>query len=128
MLNRNAEPFSEAVMKARNPLLHEQLVGNFMTKEGKEELDRPDMSNCSLTNITLEHMDLNKERDEKKRLKDVEDEEEFDTEDESEGDGEGEAEDLGGQEGGREFLKQQFVKAAYQSFLDGKDEGVNYKK
>ena len=118
MLNRNDEHFSEAAMKARNPLLHEQLVGKFMTKEEKEEQDRPDMSNCSLTNIILEHMDLNKERDEKKRSKDVEDEEEFDTEDELEGDEEGEEEGLWKQEGGREFLKQQFVKVAYQSFLD----------
>ena len=127
MLNRNDEHFSEAAMKARNPLLHEQLVGKFMTKEEKEEQERPDMSNCSLTNIILEHMDLNKERDEKKKLKDVENEEEFDTDDESEVDEEGEEEGLGRQEGGREFLKQQFVKAAYQSFLDGKDEGVDYK-
>ena len=46
---------------------------------------------------------------------------------ESESDEEGEEEGIGGQEGGREFLKQQFVKAAYQSFLDGKDEGLDYK-
>ena len=124
MIHENNEHFTEAAMKARNPLLHEQLVGRFMTEDEKEEEGRPDMSNCSLTNIILEHMDLNKERDEKKRLKELEEEEEFDTDDESDQD---EEEGIGRQEGGREFLKQQFVKAAYQSFLDGKDSGIDYK-
>ena len=124
MIHENNEHFTEAAMKARNPLLHEQLVGRFMTEEEKEEEGRPDMSNCSLTNIILEHMDLNKERDEKKRLKELEEEEEFDTDDESDQD---EEEGIGRQEGGREFLKQQFVKAAYQSFLDGRDSGIDYK-
>lgn len=127
MLQENDEHFSEAAMKARNPLLHEQLVGRFITEEEREEQNRPDMSNCSLTNIILEHIDLNNERDEKKRLKEVEDEEEFDTDEENECDNE-EEEGLGRQEGGREFLKQQFVKAAYQSFLDGKDGGIDYKR
>ena len=124
MIHENNEHFTEAAMKARNPLLHEQLVGRFMTEDEKEEEGRPDMSNCSLTNIILEHMDLNKERDEKKRLKELEEEEEFDTDDESDQD---EEEGIGRQEGSREFLKQQFVKAAYQSFLDGKDSGIDYK-
>jgi len=125
MLQQNDEHFSEPAMKARNPLLHEQLVGRFMTDEEKEEQDRPDMSNCSLSSIILEHMDINKERDDKKQMKDVEEEEEFDTDDEdTDSDDE---ERLGRQEGGREFLKQQFVKAAYQSFLEGRDEGVDYR-
>jgi len=125
MIQANDEHFSETAMKARNPLLHEQLVGKFMTEEEKEEQERPDMSNCSLTSIILEHMDLNKERDEKKRLKEVEEEEEFDTDEEDNSDEEEEG--LGRIEGGREFLKQQFVKAAYQSFLEGRDSDINYK-
>merc|ERR1712106_170145 len=72
-------------------------------------------------------MDLNKERGEKKRMKEVEEEEEFDTDEENESEDEAE-EGLGRQEGGREFLKQQFVKAAYQSFLEGKDDEVDYRK
>ena len=31
-------------------------------------------------------------------------------------------------EGGKEFLKQEFVNAAYQSFLAGKDSGLDYKQ
>ena len=68
------------------------------------------MSNCSLSNIILEHMDLNKERDDKKKATEEEAEEEFDID-------EGEAEDdkaVARMEGGRDFLKQEFINAAYQ--------------
>jgi len=128
MLSENDDHFSENSMKARNPLLHEQLIGKFMTNEEKEEAVRPDMTDCSLSNIILEHMDLNAERDEKKRLEEEENEEEFDTEDEDESAEENEEEDLGRHEEGRDFLKKQFVKAAYQSFLDGNDVGVDYRR
>jgi len=128
MLGNNDDHFSEAAMKARNPLLHEQLVGRFLTEEEREEEIRPDMTNCSLSTIILDHMDLNTERDTKKRLKDEEEEEEFDTDDEESGEDVDEEEGIGRQEGGREFLKQQFVKAAYKNFLDGKDDGVDYRK
>merc|ERR1712079_126588 len=109
MIENNDEYFSETAMKARNPLLYEQLVGRFLTEEEKEEANRPDMSNCSLTQIILEHMDLNKERDMKKIIKDEE-------------------EGLGRVEGGRDFLRKQFVKSSYQFFLEGKDSGFDYSK
>ena len=83
------------------------------------------MTNCSLSKIILDHMDLNKERDDRKRMKEVEEEEEFDTDDEED---ESEDEGLGRQDGGKEFLKQQFVKTVYQSFLQGKDDGFDYRK
>ena len=127
MLETNDEYFSSEAMKARYPLLHEQLVGRFLTEEEREEEARPDMTNCSLTKIILDHMDLNKERDDRKRMKDQEDEEEFDT-DEDESDGDESDEDLAKQNGGRDFLKQQFVKSVYQSFLGGKDVGFDYSK
>ena len=68
------------------------------------------MSNCSLSNIILDHMDLNKERDDKKKAAEEEAEEEFDTDEE-------EAEDdkaVARMKGGRDFLKQEFINAAYQ--------------
>ena len=37
-------------------------------------------------------------------------------------------EGLGRQDGGRDFLRQQFVKTVYQSFLQGKDDGFDYRK
>ena len=88
-------------MKARNPLL----IGKFLTKEEKEDAARPDMTNGSLTNLILKHMDLNKERDDHKRMKADEEEEEFDTDDEDEEEDTNSAEDneqIVKQEGGRE--------------------------
>ena len=62
-------------------------------------------------------------------MKEAEEEEEFDTDDdESEDDPGDEDESLGRQEGGRDFLRQQFVKTVYQSFLQGKDDGFDYRK
>ena len=83
------------------------------------------MTNCSLTQIILNHMDINKERDDTKRMKQEENEEEFDTDDE---DNEDEDEGLGKVDGGRDFLRKQFVKSSYQSFLEGKDVGFDYSK
>ena len=40
------------------------------------------MTNCSLSKIILEHMDINKERDDRKREEKEEQEEEFDTDEE----------------------------------------------
>ena len=128
MLEASDEYFSNEAMKARNPLLHEQMVGRFLTEEEREEEARPDMTNCSLSKIILDHMDLNKERDDKKRMKEAEDEEEFDTDDDDESEEDDGDEALGRQDGGREFLKQQFVKTVYQSFLQGKDDGFDYRK
>lgn len=127
MLEANDEYFSAEAMKARHPLLHEQLVGRFLTEEEREAEARPDMSNCSLTKIILDHMDLNKERDDRKRMKEEEDVEEFDTDDE-ESDNGNDDEELAKLDGGRDFLKQQFVKSVYQGFLEGKDVGFDYRK
>ena len=127
MLETSDEYFSNEAMKARNPLLHEQMVGRFLTEEEREEEARPDMTNCSLSKIILDHMDLNKERDDRKRMKEAEEEEEFDTDDDESEEDPGD-EGLGRQDGGRDFLKQQFVKTVYQSFLQGKDDGFDYRK
>ena len=129
MLN-NDDYFGETAMKARNPLLYDQLIGKFLTKEEKEDAARPDMTNCSLTNIILENVDLNKERDDQKMMAD-EEEEEFDTDDEDEDEDTNSAEvneQIAKQEGGREFLRQQFEKSSYQSFLEGKDAAFDYSK
>ena len=127
MLETNDDYFSWEAMKARQPLLHEQLVGRFLTTEEKEMEERPDMSNCSLSKIILDHMDLNKERDDKKRMKEEEEVEEFDTDEDEPEDG-NDDEELGRLDGGRDFLRQQFVKSVYQTFLAGKDTGFDYRK
>ena len=74
-------------------------------------------------------MDLNKERDTHKKKKADEDEEEFDTDEEDEENNSAEDNaEIAKQEDGRAFLRQQFVKSSYQSFLDGKDAGFDYSK
>jgi len=71
-------------MKRRNPLLHQQLIGRFQSEEERMEEERPDMTNCSLSNIIMEHIDITAERELKQRLQDQEEEEEFDTDSEEE--------------------------------------------
>ena len=111
-----------------------------MTAEEKAADEAVDMTNCSLSKIILEHMDINKERDDRKREEKEEQEEEFDTDEEvgciyvlvifspygllskvEEDD-----KSVARLAGGKEFLKQEFVNAAYQSFLAGKDPGLDY--
>ena len=53
-----------------------------MTAEEKAADEAVDMTNCSLSKIILEHMDINKERDDRKREEKEEQEEEFDTDEE----------------------------------------------
>jgi len=122
MLASSDTHFSESAMRERNPLLYQQLVGKFMTAEEKAADEAVDMTNCSLSKIILEHMDINKERDDRKREEKEEQEEEFDSEEEADGDDK----NVARLEGGKEFLKQEFVNAAYQSFLAGKDPGLDY--
>ena len=53
-----------------------------MTAEEKAADEAVDMTNCSLSKIILEHMDINKERDDRKREEKEEQDEEFDTDEE----------------------------------------------
>merc|ERR1719400_2461837 len=122
MLAASDTHFSESAMRERNPLLYQQLVGKFMTAEEKAADEAVDMTNCSLSKIILEHMDINKERDDINREEKEEQEEEFDSDEEADGDDK----NVARLEGGKEFLKQEFVNAAYQSFLSGKDPGLDY--
>ena len=118
-------------MKRRNPLLHEQLIGRFLSAEDKMEAERPDMSNCSLANIIMEHIDITAERELKQRLQGQEVEEEFDSDSEEEEEEDSVASVAGGNSAGIEdpdLLRREFVRAAYQSFLSGKDAGIEYER
>jgi len=131
MISEGDDHFSEECMRQRNPLLYDQLIKQYQTQEEKMEQERADMTNCSLSKIILEHMDLNRERDLKKRLAAV-DEEEFDTDSEDESEGIKPAvpahtpSTLTLQE--KLDLRREFVDAAYQSFMAGTDPGINYKE
>ena len=46
-LDSNDDYFGETAMKARNPLLYDQLIGKFLTKEEKEDAARPDMTTAA---------------------------------------------------------------------------------
>lgn len=129
MISAGDEHFSEESMRQRNPLLYGQLIGQFLTDEERSLADRPDMTNCSLANIIMEHMDIDRERNLKKRLQGNE-EEEFDTDSEDEDlqltvspDPTGSLDD-----GEKNALKREFVQASYQSFIAGLDAGVDYSK
>jgi len=129
MISAGDEHFSEDSMRQRNPLLYDQLVGQFLTAEEKSLADRPDMTNCSLANIIMEHMDIDRERNLKKRLEGNE-EEEFDTDSEDEElqltANHNPPATLDDDE--KSALKREFVQASYQSFLAGLDPGVDYSK
>lgn len=127
MISAGDEHFSEESMRQRNPLLYGQLIGQFLTDEERSVADRPDMTNCSLANIIMEHMDIDRERNLKKRLQGNE-EEEFDTDSEDEDlqltvspNPTGSLDD-----GEKNALKREFVQASYQSFIAGLDAGVDY--
>jgi len=129
MISAGDEHFSEESMRQRNPLLYGQLIGQFLTDEERSLADRPDMTNCSLANIIMEHMDIDRERNLKKRLQGNE-EEEFDTDSEDEDlqltvspNPTGSLDD-----GEKNALKREFVQASYQSFIAGLDAGVDYSK
>ena len=105
----------EEAMRDRDPLAYEQMVGRFMTEEEKRERDAAltDSTNCSLTNIILEHVDLNRRRD---RLKEQEAGEKVE-----ENDSEEEESEEGGETDSKEGLRAEFLDHMLQSFLGGKD-------
>ncbi len=70
MLSSSEDYFSETGMRRRNPRLYHRMVGRHLSEEERRQRQKDEgeagQANCSLTNIILEHMDINKERDLKK--------------------------------------------------------------
>ncbi len=73
MLRSGDDYFSEESMRRREPLLYERMVGRNLTEEERRATSSSGggggglgTSDCSLTNIILEHIDINRERDLKK--------------------------------------------------------------
>jgi len=125
MVESGSDYFKEVEMKRRNPLLYNQLIGQYLTEEEKEAKNRPDTSNCKLSDIILEHIDITDERDKREEEEENENVEEFDTDSDEEDDGDNDI--AGTDEAGRDLLRQEFVRAAYNSFLEGKDVGFDYR-
>lgn len=64
--------FSESEMKSRNPLLYEQLIGQYLSPEEKEEANRLDTSNITLVNILLHQIDRDNEESFKQEQLEIE--------------------------------------------------------
>nr|XP_018903696.1 PREDICTED: coiled-coil domain-containing protein 97 [Bemisia tabaci] len=78
--------FSEEEMRKRNPLLYEQLVGQYLSEEEKRMREEIDTSNITIVNLLMEQMDREDLEKLKKTQEEDEDcaEEEEDTSDEEE--------------------------------------------
>lgn len=154
-LIRENSYFSEVEMMKRNPLLYEQLVGQYLTEEEKYERDRYKKSDLTLVKVLLEGIERDNAKLTQKVQEDLENsmmEEEDSEDDENENEkccqksnspqpststlkwGEFEEDkrptfrNAAGSltETEREILKEEFVTTMYQNFLDGKDKDFNY--
>lgn len=144
--------FSEKEMMKRNPLLYDQLVGQYLSKEEKKERDAVDAP-TTFVEILMEGIE--KDRIEKLQNTQEDDEEGVDSDEESKHNSSDSDEDfqipcsshwgefdqddskrirkrkpetqfITGKE--RKLLKEEFVTTMYQSFLDGKDADYDYGK
>lgn len=81
--------FSETEMMKRNPLLYDQLVGQYLSEEERKIRDNIDTKNITFVNLLLESIDRDTTRKKQKEQQDVEDctmeeEEDSSSEDEKE--------------------------------------------
>lgn len=139
--------FSETEMMHRNPLLYEQLVGQYMSENEKIARDDIDLDKITLLNVLLEGIDrknVKSLRDKQKSSEVMESKNddprikektkkppkwgEFDDHSESSqenDDMEEEVTPISAPE--RELLREEFVQEMYRSFLAGEDEDFDYK-
>lgn len=154
-LKQDGTYFSEVEMMKRNPLLYEQLIGQYLSEDEKRKRDKVSTGEASFVKILMEGI----ERDESEaiRLK-QEEEEENAMEEEDDGDDEecvsgkntedeeavppyaqwGEIKEykpkakktqlplITATE--RKLLREEFVTTMYENFLEGKDSDFDYKK
>jgi len=123
--------FSMTEMKERNPLMFEQLVGQYMSEQEKEELTEIDKTDLRFTTILMEHIDRDYENNRRHQQQELEDamfEESEDDDDDSYEDsaqrGIRKANEISEKE--KVILKDEFLSTMYQSFLDGHDAEFNY--
>ena len=123
--------FSNEEMKARDPLLYEQLVGQYLTVEEKQEL--VDSSDTRLSTMLMKHMDVlayNAVYDIQKEIEksQMEESDEDESDDGNDMDVEDVKDDKKQQlsDDEREMLWQEFMTTMQLRFLDGKDEDFDY--
>lgn len=145
-----SDHFSEKQMMYRNPLLYEQLVGQYLTDEEIKERDGVDRENLSFLNLILDTVDRNEMRETKNEqmLEEDEDSNSF--------------QDMPNEEGGRNsqqkkcktkhwgelpgelpftpkvrkqslisaperrLLREEFLQEMYSSFMEGRDTEIDY--
>lgn len=73
-LQDDSDYFSEKQMMYRNPLLYEQLVGQYLTEDEKRERDGVDNENLTFLSMILETVDRNEMRETKNKQLLMEDE------------------------------------------------------
>ncbi|XP_046379434.2 coiled-coil domain-containing protein 97-like [Haliotis rufescens] len=131
------EYFSEEEMKWRDPLLYEQMVGNFLTDE--EIQTKVDKTDLRFSNILLKHIDQIEENALYARQKEAEEcqeeeEEDSEEEEEMESSGEDEEADFGPEEKKKlkisdvekQMLKSEFLQIMQERFMSGKDRDFDY--
>lgn len=89
-LIEEGEYFSECEMMKRNPLLYEQLVGQYLTKKQKETRDNIDMKSTTFVHLLMESIERDWAKEHEKLQKEEEDNvlEENDSDDDNDDDDE----------------------------------------
>ncbi|CAG9836953.1 unnamed protein product [Diabrotica balteata] len=145
--------FSEVEMMKRNPLLYNQLIGQYLSAAEKKERDKYEMnSETSFVKILMEGIDRDNAEAVRQHEEEIEnnqmEEEDSDEEESDISTSRPSTSHWGEFEGSkntfkmpnatqkstfitleeRKLLKDEFVTTMYESFLDGKDEDFNYEK
>lgn len=154
-LKQNSTYFSEIEMMKRNPLLYEQLIGQYLSEDEKRERDKISTGETSFVKILMEGIE--RDESEAKRIKQEEEEDNAMEEEDDDEDEEGvlvqksedkedtqpyvqwgeikeykskmkktEVPSITATE--RKLLREEFITTMYESFLDGKDSDFDYKK
>lgn len=149
-LQEESDYFSEKQMMFRNPLLYEQLVGQYLTDEEIRERDGVDNENLTFLNMILETVDRNQMR-ETKNVQMVQEDGEINNSDEASDESDGESKYKTKKQWGdfdtpdtvpsftpekrkqamlnapeRDLLRKEFLQEMYSSFLDGRDIEIDY--
>lgn len=152
-LKQDSTYFSEVEMMKRNPLLYDQLVGQYLSEDEKKERDKFSTGEASFVKILMEGIE--RDESEAKRIKQEEEEDgalEEEDEEEAKEDISKDDEDsrppyapwgeiadskckiqrvqnvpfITSTE--RKLLREEFVTTMYENFLEGKDSDFDYKK
>lgn len=139
--------FSEKQMMYRNPLLYEQLVGQYLSDEEVKERDGVDRENLSFLNLILDTVDRNEMRETKNEQMLVEDEDSNSSQEmPNEGGQNSEEEQCKTKHWGelpgftppkvrkqilisapeRRLLREEFLQEMYSSFMEGRDTEIDY--